>query len=130
MKGHGERLSRKQEQAITALLAESTIERAARSAGISVVTMWRWLQLTKFQAEYRAARRQIVEHAIASLQKVTSQAIESLSRNLSCGLPAVEVRAALGVLEQALKAQELLEIEARIVALEDLLGKRTGEVLP
>ena len=60
MVGHGEKLSRKQEQAIVALLQQSTIAEAARVAGIGETTLWRWLQNDDFKVEYRSAKREAV----------------------------------------------------------------------
>ena len=42
MPGHGDKLSRKQEQAIAALLAEPTIEAAAPKADIGLTTLKNW----------------------------------------------------------------------------------------
>jgi hypothetical protein len=119
MSGHGEKLSRKQEAAILALLQEPTLAAAARACGVGEATLARWLRLPPFQAEYRAARRQVVEHALSQLQQLSSEAAATLRRNLSCGLPSVEVRAALGVLDQALRAVELLDLAERVAALEE-----------
>ena len=41
-------------------------------------------------------------------------------------MPSVEVRAALGVLDQANKATELVDLEARIRTLEELLERQAG----
>lgn len=57
MKGHGEKLSRKQEAAVAALLTESTLCRAAERARVGEVTLWRWLKEPGFKAAYREARR-------------------------------------------------------------------------
>ena len=57
MKGHGEKRSRKTEQFIAALLTESTVEAAARKAGIGDVTAWRWMNDRAFADQYREARR-------------------------------------------------------------------------
>ena len=46
--GHGEKLTRKKEQAIVALLTEPTITRAADSAGIAEATLRRWMRLDEF----------------------------------------------------------------------------------
>src|SRR5687768_1104504 len=100
MRGHGEKLSRTQERAILALLQEPTVAAAAEACGVGEATLARWLRLPAFQAEYRAARRQVVEHGLSQLQQLTSEAAATLRRNLGCGLPSVEVRAALGVLDQ------------------------------
>jgi len=128
MRGHGEKLSRKQQQAISALLTHSTIKAAAKATGIANVTMWRWLQLPQFQAEYRAARRQVVELAIARLQHATGTAVAALTKNLTCGQPSVEVRAALGILDQAIKAVEILELEGRLVAIEERIDEINREI--
>jgi hypothetical protein len=123
-KGHGEKQSRKEDDAILALLAEPTIERAAKRCGVAPATLWRWLQSPEFQAKYRKARRQIFENAILRLQHTAQEAVEALKRNLTCEVPAVEVRAALGVLDQAVKAAELYELQERVKALEEDLHKK------
>lgn len=128
MKGHGEKLSRKQQQAISALLTHSTIKAAAKATGIANTTMWRWLQLPQFQAEYRAARRQVVELAIARLQHATGTAVAALTKNLTCGQPSVEVRAALGILDQAIKAVEIFELEGRLIAIEERIDEINREI--
>src|SRR5262245_10490381 len=101
MKGHGERLTRKQEQAIAALLTLPTIEQAAASMDLNEKTLRRWLTDPAFLAAYREARRQIVEGAVAELQQAAKDAAATLRRNLTCGNHAVEVRAAVAVFEQS-----------------------------
>jgi hypothetical protein len=44
--------------------------------------------------------------------------VDTLRRNLDCGNVAVETRAALGVLDHALRVREQLELEERLAALE------------
>ena len=58
MKGHGENLGRKEEQAIVALLTRPTVTEAAKACAVSEVTLWRWRQRPEFSERYRAARRQ------------------------------------------------------------------------
>jgi transposase-like protein len=53
MAGHGEKLGRKQEEAIAALLSQRNIEEAARAAGVGTRTLIRWLKLPEFGKEYR-----------------------------------------------------------------------------
>jgi transposase-like protein len=122
MKGHSGKLSRKQEQAIAALLEQPTLEAAARAIGVADVTLWRWMKQPEFANEYRTARRQVLETALAQLQQTARAAAEALRRNLTCGNPSVEVRAALGVLEQAVKAAEWLDVEERLAQLEAQLA--------
>ncbi len=133
MKGHGEKLSRKQEAAIAALLSAPTIKDAARGCDVSEVTLWRWLQLREFAAAYRAARRQVVERAVSELQAASGEAVETLKRNLHCEQANVEIRAAQIILEQAVKGVELMDLQERIERLEEMsasqdkgTGKRWG----
>lgn len=67
MKGHGEKLSRKQEALISALLLAPTLADAAHTAGIGEVTAWRWLKDPAFQTAYREARRAVVQQAITEV---------------------------------------------------------------
>lgn len=122
MKGHGEKLTRKQEQAIAALLSAPTIKDAGRACDVSEVTLWRWLQLPEFAAAYRAARRQVVERAVSELQAATGEAVEALKRNLHCEQANVEIRAAQIILEQAVKGVELMDLQDRVDRLEELLA--------
>ena len=121
MIGHGEKLTRKHEQAIAALLSASSIKAAAIEAGIGEATLWRWLQLPDFQTAYRAARRQIVERAVSELEAACGEAVETLKRNLHCENPAVEIRAAQIILEQGIKGVELMDLQERVERLESLL---------
>jgi hypothetical protein len=124
MKGFSQKLTRKQELAIVALMTQPTIEAAAAASGIANVTMWRWMRLPEFQQQYQIARRRIIENALGSLQQATSLAVETLVRNLSCGQPGTEVRAAQEILNQSVKALELFELESRLESLEKILSPK------
>lgn len=129
-RGHGDKLARKQEQAIIALLEQATLGQAA-AVGVNEKTLRAWLKLPAFQSEYRAARRQIVEAAITRLQQLTTGAVLALNRNLSCGNPSVEVRASQIILEQSLQAVELGEVPQRVEDLEQqLVGSTTKRPPP
>ena len=127
--GKGGKRSRHEDAALAALLSEPTIEAAATKAGIGESTLLRWLAEPTFKARYRDARRQVVEAAVGRLQTVATKAVDTLERNLSCGIPAVEVGAAKSVLDQAVKAVELVDLAERIEALEqasELAAARAG----
>ena len=109
---------RQEEAAIAALLSEPTIAEAAQRAGIGRSTLLRWLQEPAFKARYRAARRSVVESAIGRLQQAATLAVDALTRNLTCGIPAVEVGAARSILDQAIKAVELVDLAERVETLE------------
>lgn len=126
LQGHGEKLSRKTEQAIVALLAHPTIPEAAKSCGMSETTLWRWLQREDFQKQYREAQNKVFDGALGSLQGAMTEAVDCLRRNLNCGLPSAEVQAAKAILDFTMKARELLDITERVKELERKLTLRGG----
>lgn len=118
--GHGEKLTRKAEQAVAALLQFPTIPEAAKAAGVSERTLYCWLQEEAFREQYRSARAELVRHAVKMVQKASGEAVEVLRIviNNPESSPSSRVSAAKTVLELALKAVELEELESRLVALE------------
>jgi hypothetical protein len=122
--GHGEKLTRKQEQAIACLLSESTVEKAAAKARVGYRTLKGWLALPDFRDAYRAAQKQVVEEAVVVLKKCATGAALTLGRALDCGKPNVEVRAAVAVFDTIMKATDHLELTNRIEALEQAEAAR------
>jgi hypothetical protein len=124
MSGHGQKLSRKEEAAISALLTQGTLAEAASLAGIGDATLRRWLQRDDFQAAYRRARRETVSQAVAHLQRVSGEAVETLRTIMvDDQKPAnARVTAARVILDVSIKAVELEDLEVRIAALEALLA--------
>ena len=55
MRGHGQKLTARQDALVAALLTAPTHADAAKKAGISEATLYRWLNLPAFQVAYRAA---------------------------------------------------------------------------
>ena len=103
MIGHGEKLTRKQEQAIGALLSEQTLGGAAEKVGVSEVTIRRWLKLPDFLAAYREARREVVEKSVAQMQQSSWAASTTLIRLLGSGSDSIRLQAARTILDQANK---------------------------
>ena len=132
-RGHGEKLSRKQEDAIAALLTYGTVRDAARACKVGEATLFRWLQIPSFHERYTIARREVLQAALTMLQSAGRAAVAALARNLKCGVPAVEVSAARVILDTAIRAHELEDVTQRIERLEQTLagqekgrGKRWG----
>jgi phage terminase small subunit len=103
---------------VQALLTCPTVRKAAKAAGVAERTARTWLADPAFKAELEAARRAAMEGAVRQLSGACSRAVATLRRLLKCGHPATEARAALGILDQATKAdlQDVLrrldEVEA------------------
>jgi hypothetical protein len=119
----------RQERAIVALLSKPWIGAAAKTADVSHVTLWRWMKRPDFRARLRNARRAVVEGAIGRLQQAATEAVSTLQRNMTCGTPAVEVRAATAILDQAIRAVKLFDVVERVEQLEARLADRAeGQV--
>jgi hypothetical protein len=104
MRGHGQKLTARQEALIAALLTEPTHATAAGKAGGSEATLYRWLQLPEFRAAYRAARRQLVEGAIGRIQAATGQVVDTLLAVVKEGAKDSDrVRAGLALQDHALR---------------------------
>ena len=123
-RGHGDKLGRKAEAAIVALLSHPTMPEAAKAAGVSETSLWRWLQREDFQKKYREAQGKVFDGALGSLQGASTEAVNCLRRNLSCGNPSAEVHAARTILDYTLRARELFDLENRIALLEAALKAR------
>lgn len=106
-------------KALIALLNTKSVRDAAKACRLSEATIYRYLREPGFASQYREARRQTVENAISDLQRATGEAVETLQRNLHCENPAVEVRTAQIILENAIKGVEVIDILERLERLEN-----------
>lgn len=121
-----DKLSRKAELLIAALLTERNDTEAAKKAGISASSLKRWRKDETFAKAYRDARARLVEGAVARLLNATDSAVDALERALTCGKAGVEVRAALGLLSNALRGAELIDLADRIADLEKRIETPPG----
>ena len=122
--GHGEKLTRKQEEAIAALLLHPTLATAAKAAGIGQKTLWRWLRLEGFQMAYHQARREAISRAVGRLQYASTQAVKTLEGVMrQSDSPAAQVTAARTVLEMAVKATEVEDLAVRVEVLERMAAQ-------
>jgi hypothetical protein len=120
------KFSRKHEQAISALLTQPTLAEAATTVGVGEATLRRWLQQESFQAAYRQARREAVSQAVAHVQRVSGEAVETLRTIMHDDRKpsSARVTAARVILELAIKAVELEDLEVWIAALEALAAAK------
>jgi hypothetical protein len=119
--GHGAKLERRQHAAIAALLAESTVGKAAARAKVGERTLRRWMtESPAFRAGYAAARSAALDGAVKQLQVASTQAVRVLQRIARNKLAqdAARVSAARAINTTALKATELTTVMERLEALE------------
>ncbi len=120
MVGPGSKFTRKKEAAIAALLTQRNVEDAARAAGIGTQTLLWWLKIPEFVKEYRNARREAVQQAVARMQQATGAAGTVVLKLMTDpNVPAaVKLRAAECVFDRAMKGIEFEDIEVRVAELE------------
>jgi transposase len=115
------------EKILVALIETSSIREASQKSGIGEATIYRHLQDKEFKTAYRDARRETVENAISAMQQASSEAVETLRRNLNCENSAVETRTAQIIFENSIRGLELTDILSRLEILEDEHSKQIEE---
>jgi hypothetical protein len=94
-----------------------TLDEAAEELNITPLTLRRWLhEDAELQQLYREARREVMAHALARMQRITANAVTRLESILDdTDVPAAAaVSAAKAVIEIALKAVTLEDLEQRL----------------
>jgi len=82
-KGAQEGKARLREAAISALLSASTIQGAAKKAGVSRRTLLRWMKEPDFRTEYAQAKSEILRMASAILVRSSAKAALTLAEIFS-----------------------------------------------
>lgn len=112
---------RKREKIISVLLETGgNIKEAAAMLEMGETTLWRHLQDPEFRRQYGEARARLLDLAIAMIQRASSEAVETLRviMNSATEPPGPRVSAAKGILDLAIKGQEVENLKSRIEALE------------
>jgi hypothetical protein len=111
-----EKLTRKQEAAILALLSSRSVEEAARVAGVNPRSLYRWQKEPAFNAAYRKVKRAAFSQSIARMHQMASAAVTTLGKIMvdPNTPPATKVRAADSILSHTAKAIEIEDAEAHM----------------
>jgi hypothetical protein len=117
-KGHGEKFSRRKEDAIAALLTHRSIEEAARAIGIAAATLYEWMKYPEFKTAWREAKRAAFGQTNMRLHQAAGPAAVIVARVMANPEtpPLTCARAASLVLKYGFLAAEE-DIEERILAL-------------
>lgn len=112
---------------LTALSKGLNVRTAAQQAGLSERSVYRRLRTPAFREALSAARREALDAATAALSNASGSAATALIGLLRDGTPpSVKLQAARSILELGGKLREEVEVEARLTALEAVVGKREG----
>jgi hypothetical protein len=123
----GTKLTRLQEQTVSALLTEITIARTAQKVGVGESSIRRWLALPAFKKAYDQARASLLQETLAGLIRCALSAVGALQKNLTCGKPAAENSAARTLLEMRLTYENASTLEERLQRLEAAEALRQKE---
>ena len=121
MSGHGEKFTCKQEAALAALAAYPTIEEASQACGVSVSTLKRWLQREDFRAGLRAAGRRLLDASLDDLIRASRRAVAVLVEAMESEKETIRVKAATTLLDRAVQATQVFDLETRLESLEQAL---------
>jgi hypothetical protein len=69
---------RRQDEALSALLQNSTMEKAAQAAGVHPTTLRRWWKDPDFRSKYDGAAKGYLEHAIGRMQSGSQVAVATV----------------------------------------------------
>lgn len=119
--------SRNERRALKALLSEPSVTAAAKVAGLSPRTLYRYLARDDFRAELQRRQDAILAGTTAALTGLSGEAVATL-RDLMQDPDAadgVKARAALGWLKEMYRASELVEITERLKKIEERVQNGT-----
>src|SRR5262249_35432066 len=114
---HPDKLPHKMHAAIVALLTAPTEAAAAAQVGIGEATLRRWKQCPDFRDELHAASREQLRDTIGRLRVAAGEAVETLRAALHDDLTSNRIRAAIALLDTAVKA-EIDDLARRVDAIE------------
>lgn len=123
MQGHGEKMSRKKEAAIAALLACESLEKAAAKSGVSVATLRRWRNEESFRQSYEAARTEILEKTVNAILQTTATAVATLYDSLKAQKSGDRIKAAIALLDQAAQLYRPFNLDAQLAEIKALMKR-------
>ena len=111
-------LNTKKHKALMGLITEKTIGEAAKSAGVSVRTMYRWLREKNFRIALRAMSRFLNVYNINYLRSAKVDSINAIRAAMTDESAPAKVRGELG-----LKLLDLLQADQTITPVLDYKGE-------
>ena len=117
-----ETLSKKQLDALLALLSCPSIEEASKRAGISKVSIYEWLKQPEFAEELKRQRTKIFDQSVNFLIAATGKAVSKLVGLLETKKEGLRRLVCRDLIELSLRAREI-EIHERLDAIEQRISE-------
>ena len=103
----------RQTLAMPYIAANASMTEGAKAAGISRVTLYRWMQDPSFRAELERIRRDAVDLAYAELRGLALKSVTAIAELLEDPDPRVRGMAARTALNSVAKAEEVYQLRNR-----------------
>ena len=116
------RLSNRQQEALPHFAAADSLAEGARRASISRTTIYKWMEDDDFRAELCRVRAEMADLAQAEMQGLMLKAAAVVDQALDGDISPVQLRAALGAINVALKVRYGLSVERRLNRIDDALS--------
>ena len=116
------RLSNRQREALPHIAAADSLAEGARRASVNRTTIYRWLEDDDFRAELSRVRAEMADLAQAEIQGLMLKATAAVDKALDGDISPVQLRAALGAINAALKVRYGLNVERRLNRIDDALS--------
>lgn len=110
---------RNHDLAIAALVRGSTMADAARAAGVSEATLYRWMKQEDFQMEYALAKARATQLPLEKLRDAYERAIDKLVEMMTVGEDYMQLNAARTLMDASRRGPEIALIEGRLRILEE-----------
>lgn len=120
-----------QERVLSALLSFPSRKEAARAAGVSYVTIWRYTNDDAFARRLREAQQAAVGHAALRLRLECEDAVTVLGEIMrqQDASPSARISAARSVVDYTIRVEEMDELRRRVDELEDFIRLKQEEIL-
>ncbi len=113
---------------VLALACGLSAEQAAKQAGVSPATVYRRLRDPAFQTRAEELRHEMLTRAAAMLTAAGVESVRTLADLLKPAYaPAVRLNAARSILDLGVKLRSLVELEGRLIDLEDRVKQSPPE---
>ena len=111
-----------------ALACGATVEAAARQLGISERAAYRRMEKPDFKRELNQLRSEVVQRAAAMLTAAMMESVKTLLELQKPNVaPSTRLGAARSIIELGVKLREVVDLEQRILALEEQLQRSNSQ---